>query len=216
MYMTQEQIQEIADNAWREADIKKSYKPDIGKLVSKLGLKVVSALNLKEGVLARMVINPDQNDLDEGYTPMTIVTNAANDLKTQRYALAFQSAFFILNDNDEGERAEGYLTSRISYAPDDEVVRLTNALLLNGDLFQGSFQKAMSGIPNKAAICKMMGSQFNVPLHAIEYRAADLDVSFPAGGEIVVAVPQPPNEKPKKRHEPSRRTRAFYSRHAND
>ena len=171
------EIQNLAEHILEEAGIQPCFKPMISKIVASQGLRVAPALNLPESVYSTLLLQDIEGDKVASRLNSVISVNASKADQEQRFAVAYQVAFYALYQSEAGQH-ESRLTASELYREDDDSLRLSCALLMNEGLFLDKFKKALKGIPNRVAVCKNLAAQFGVPQYAVERRAKDLDLQI--------------------------------------
>ena len=171
------ELENAAENLLSSLGVKNGFKPDVKRMAGSLGLKVTQDLTPSNMALSRFLLNGDDADYLAGRQDKVIVINMTRDDKDIRFALAYQIANYMLH-GEERERFFSQLTSLQVSNPDDDAIRLANAILLNEALFIENFKKALKGVPNDFAVRRNLSDKFHVPLYSVEQRINELELEY--------------------------------------
>jgi len=174
MELSHIEIQNLAEELLFAAEIEPCYKPSVTKLVAASGLRVAPALNLANGVYSKLKITNRDGEFDHNVE--SIFVDASRDEKEQRFATVYQIAFYLLFRDVNGIH-ESYLNS-MDLDIHSDTMRLACAILMNDQLFNEKFNKALRGIPNPVAVTKNLATAFFVPPFAVKHRAEDLNLNI--------------------------------------
>ena len=170
------ELENAAENLLRSAGLKRSFQPDIKRIAGQLGLKI--SQDLKPGMaMSSFLLNGDDADYLAGRQDRVIVLNMTRDEKDIRFALTYQVANYVLY-GESSDRYYNQLTSLQVSNPDDDGVRLANAILLHESLFIENFQKALKGVPHKFALHRNLSDKFHVPIYSVEQRIIELELTY--------------------------------------
>ena len=171
------ELENTAENLIASLGIKRGFKPDVKRMAVSLGLKISQDLKPSNMTLSALLLNGDDADYLAGRQDNVIVVNMSRDEKDVRFAIAYQIANYVLFA-DERARYYNQLTSLQVSSPDDDGIRLANAILLNETLFIENFKKALKGVPNDFAVRRNLSDKFQVPLYSVEQRVGELELEY--------------------------------------